>query len=85
MFAETISFPSPLAGEGAERAFASEAGEGLQVQRARKAPSPGSISRRSIFATLSHKGRGKNQHAAPVNTPPFEARRFRAEHLTVTV
>ncbi len=39
---ERDSFPSPLAGEGAERAWASEAGEGVaRRQRLIKYPSPG--------------------------------------------
>ena len=51
-------FPSPLGGEGAERASASEAGEGEQNYRESLAPSPGSPALRSGEPPSPPKGEG---------------------------
>ena len=53
--------PSPLVGEGAERALASEAGEGSSRGASKDYPSPGSVSLTRDLATLSRKGKGKGK------------------------
>ncbi|MGE3156956.1 MAG: ATP-dependent helicase, partial [Xanthobacteraceae bacterium] len=63
-------FHSPLAGEGAERAVASEAGEGLasqvshQKDSREEAPSPGSSALRSGEPPSPPRGEGKTESAA---------------------
>ena len=50
-----VAVPSPRVGEGAERALASEAGEGFASEESsEETPSPGALMR----ATLSRQGRG---------------------------
>jgi hypothetical protein len=58
----TKRHPSPLWGEGVERATASEAGEGYKPRR--RNPSPGALALPRELATLSRKGRGDYRIAA---------------------
>jgi MFS family permease len=67
-----VLFPSPrLRGEGAERASAREAGEGLARDSFAASPSPGSHFALLVLATLSPQGRGEGRFVSVASSRVF--------------